>query len=203
MSWYKQSWSGKTYRDDRSTKILYHVSPNRLTRLSPRSSFMGVSGSYVTDSYKSIIQDWSYYVMNKKHKHHPLGLRWEELWEESRALPEDDPRQEEINIQIEKLRDSMENDAYKKSIEGYKTLYVHKLECPSKIYKEAVDFFNKKYEENATMDNFGFWGWGPQVFIPAQFLDELKILSVEEMNMGEMINKDRGFDANYRRRMGR
>jgi len=71
MNWYQklkdfQKTSGKTYRDDKSTIMLYHASPERLSSLKPLSKFENYTGMYMSPSYRSIILDWMPYIIGKK-----------------------------------------------------------------------------------------------------------------------------------------
>ena len=67
----KDGWNkiaGKTYRDRQDHVVVYHVSPDRLTYLLPRSKFAQYKGIYVSASYRSIIEDWAGFVRGKKGK---------------------------------------------------------------------------------------------------------------------------------------
>jgi len=202
MNWYKKAKkSGKTKRHDKSNVALYHISPNKLTRLSPRSTFYNIAGAFVSPSYKSIINDWMWYVKNKKHEKHKLNPQWQELHcklivlekkqrdNPSEFTERDQKELESIDERIDKLSDTMDGKEYQKSIEGYKTIYIHKISCPRDVYKKALDFFDKAYESGYKQDQFGFWGWGKQVFIPQEDLPQCKIIGVEELNDSQMHEK--------------
>lgn len=201
MDWYKKAKRpGKTKRHDRSTITLYHVSPDRLNRLSPRSTFNNTAGAYVSPSYKSIIRDWMWYVKNKKHKKHPLEMQQKELANKQIELQEKDRTpEEEIELEMitnkrDKIEDSMMGKEYQKSVEGYQKLYIHKIACPRNVYKQASNFFEGAYDEGYRKDNFFFWGWGEQIFIPEQLLPELRIIGIEELNTSQIHDKSEEFD---------
>jgi len=80
--------SGKTWKDQKKHKqvILYHVSPNRIGHLMPRSTFVGHSGLFMSPSYDSIILDWAFYVIGKKKNKHPLEINVNEISQKVRKL---------------------------------------------------------------------------------------------------------------------
>lgn len=188
-------------------KHLYHASPQRLTRLMPRSNFFGVMGIYVSPTYKSVIEDWSTYVMGKKHKNHPMNKQIAELTKQTDALfdlrdkakhgvltEEEKKKLAEIEVvweKREKLMDSSMKDEARKSMSGYKTLYVHTLSCPMDVYEECLKLYNEtqKAKAKGNLSDYGFWGWGEQIFIPAEFLPRVQIIAVEELNIGGLYDK--------------
>ena len=198
MNWYKISkLSGKTKRHDKSAITLYHVSPNRLSQISGRSNFYNMAGAYLSQSYKSIINDWMFYVRDKKHENHELENQRQSLVKELYDLgdkertPEEDKKMKCIQEKYDKISDATDRDEYIKSVEGYKTIYIHKVACPRPIYEIAEKLYNeaKQSEWGSKKSDFGFWAWGEQIFIPERYLPELKIIGVEELNVSQMLNR--------------
>ena len=175
---------------------LWHVSPDRLSRLSPRSSFRGNPGLYLSPSYKSAIRDWAPYVKGKKHKSHQLDIQFKTLIDEyydidrsKEMTPEEEQYLQDLEAKIDKLRESRDSDDHQRTMEqGYKTLYVHKISCPRDIYKKSVELFMEA-EKESNFSNWGFWAWGEQVFIPEQYLSALKVIKVETLTEKEYHNK--------------
>lgn len=194
--------SGKTYRDD-NLKIVYHISDKNLSHLSPISSLNGKSGLYVSESYRSIIEDWSSYVISKKHKNHPLLVKRKEILDTQYALEgiidglkknnQEVPQklQEKLDNIYEK-RDNI-NRQYNESKDNpcYRTLYIHTIKLPQEIYYKAIQEFNdlfNKMDELGKVD-LGFWAWGSQVFIQSEYLKYCKIVKVEKLNYSEWMDK--------------
>lgn len=202
--------SGKTRRD-RSKKqyiALYHISPEKLNRLMPRSKLLrtGKIGLYLSTSYKSTIIDWAHYVMNKKHENHPLQKqisalckKYRELEEQQKVTPapEIELQMQDIDAKIDKLRETTktENKAYWESITGYKTLYLHTVLCPLEIYDESQKMMQEVYEADP-IKSFGFWNWGAQVFIEAHDLSSLVVKSVDELSIGDLFAKYKNENLN-------
>lgn len=69
----------------------------------------------------------------------------------------------------------------------YKVLYLHKVSCPREVFEESKQLFMDAYEAGYKKDVFGFWNWGDQVFIPEKDLSKLNILSVQEKDVGDLI----------------
>lgn len=199
--------AGKTYRDDKSTVIVYHVSPEKLSALQPLSKFGPYTGAYVSPSYRSIIEDWIGVVMNRKKDHTELERLWNENNREIDALsdnfkdarnPVDQGKLDELFKKREKINNSMSKEGYK-NLQGYKTIYIHKIACPRDMYKECQRIFREMYDSGYRKNNMGFWGWGDQIFIPKEFLRDLEMLSIEELNEGEIRDKYKSFMADRSR----
>ena len=196
--------SGKTRRDRHSSVILYHVSPNRLSRISGLSKISGISGAYLSPSYKSIINDWMPYVKRKKHRNHQLEKDWHNTWDKIHELNYKEDRTDQENLElerlnnkIEKMRESFNRKKFQKDLEGgYRRLYIHKVECPKDVFYKSKELFNSIYESGYNKDNWGFWSWGDQIFIPEEYLPDLKILNVEELNESDYHNKYKEFSLN-------
>jgi hypothetical protein len=195
--------SAKTWKDKRDAKniTLYHISPNHLTALMPRSKLLktGRIGIFLSPSYKSIITDWAAYVKGKKHKQHPLEFNRNKLQKQIQML-EQQPKTVDTETKILELEDKIakinqttrDNDKYDKSVEGYKTLYIHAITCPKSIYEEAKHRMNKAFEEDS-VKSFGFWNWGEQIFIDAEFLPQLQIITVEKIDLSSLYDSYRDF----------
>jgi hypothetical protein len=187
--------SGKTWRDKKDTVILYHASPEKLSRILPRSSFKGVAGSYFSPSYSSIAKDWASWVARKKLGKHSLIKQWNNLWEKENKLedikePSQEQVQELIDIRnkLEKLRPSYEN-LYKEHNKPYSFVYVHKVACPRDIFEK----YNTRMQnqlQNEFESNVGFWLWGEQIFIDEKDLPRLKILKAEKWDKNEVYEKE-------------
>ena len=203
MNWY-QKYAGKTYRDRgaRQNVTLWHVSPDRLGVLSPRSSFAGKAGMYLSQNYTSLIQDWTYYVKSKKHKNHPLDQKWDKLWREyetfedlvdsGKATESQERDMVALREKIESMRDSIDSEEHRDAMrEGYKTFFIHKISCPKATYDKAYKEMLGVYEKIQNGGNDAFWSWGKQVFIPEELLRECNIIGVKKLT-------DKDVDREYR-----
>ena len=197
MNWYKEAkHDSKTRRHDKGSIPLWHVSPDRLSRLSPRSSFRGQPGLYLSPSYKSAIRDWAPYVKGKKNKSHQLDIQFRALLDEfydidsnKEMSPEEEQHFQELEAKIAKLRESRDSDEHQRNqTQGYKTLYVHKISCPRDVYKKSLAAFMAVGEESDFAD-MGFWAWGEQVFILEQYLPSLKVIKIETLSEKEYYEK--------------
>ena len=203
MNWYKDFQKtakrpGNTYRDNKGSVTLYHISPDRHTALMPRSTFWGVSGLFLSESYRSIMQDWWYYVSDKKAQKHPLIQEMKGLRRKINEMEESDPQNPEINrLEDEhtEIAKRVNDEEFERANPGYKVLFLHKVSCPREILEEAQKLYNDAYESGYKEDNFGFWHWGDQIFIPAKDLSNLQILSTEKLSIDEL--KDAG-EQRYR-----
>lgn len=206
--------SGKTWKDQKNYEqvILYHASPNRIAHLTPRSNFAGYKGLFMSPSYKSTIQDWAFYIIGRKKDKHTLMTRWYEVCDEIAKLESQIEEIEKKNtssgllltlkLQLQKLKDkrsdigkSMSKDSFSDSNRGYGTLYIHKIACPKYVYRQAVGLFDAVHRQGYKKDQWGFWGWGKQVFIPDKWLSNLEILGVEDLNIKNVIDKYNRMDA--------
>lgn len=205
MNWYKKyRYSGKTYRDTHNTKMLYHVSPENLSVLKPLSKFSSYTGLFMSPSYRSIIQDWAMYVKDKKHYTH-LDEIHDKIINEIHKIeyvsgsykqakdPSEQLRLDNLWNELDGINKSMGSDKYRDATEGYKTLYIHKIICPMETYRECININHEVFESGYQKENLGFWCWGSQVFIPAEYLSKLEIVSIEALNTGELIDKYQNF----------
>jgi len=62
---YSQRYN-KHWKDSNQFIKLYHVSPEKLWKLSPESDFFGYKGLYFSPTYRSTFADWVPYVRGKK-----------------------------------------------------------------------------------------------------------------------------------------
>ena len=199
------------YRDyKKGGKYLYHASHNKLSRLMPRSRFFGYVGAYASPSYRSLIIDWAYYVLNKKHKDHPLEktdkrvrdeiMMLEDKEDDKTITTEETERLKNLLDRERRIHETMSRKEYQKSTRGYQTLYIHTIWCPAETYKECEELFYAVADKRADpMENFGFWNWGAQIFIPDYLLKDVKIISVKEISAGELM--DELFDEYKRKPM--
>lgn len=211
MNWYKKAklekHSGKTHRDDKSNVILWHVSPKRLSSLRPLSKFRNSTGLFFSPSYRSIINDWSSYVMGKKHDP-KIKEQWNKAWDIIKQItdnntktaknPEDQPKLDEANRMLDKIRPTIQSEEFEEANKGYQTIYIHKIACPREVYNEAMTRFTSAYKSGYQKDNFGFWGWGEQIFIDSDLLPSLKIISVEELTNKDFTKKYKELNRNNR-----
>ena len=194
--------SGKTYRDD-NLKIVYHISDKNLSHLSPISSLHGKSGLYVSESYRSIIEDWSGYVISKKNKNQSLLTIRKKIIDELNLIEDKINKIKKNNLEVPKeledkinslseKRDKIDSQ-YKNSSDTpcYRTLYIHTIKIPQEIFnKSEQEFYNLyKIESAEGTANFEFWGWGNQVFISSEHLKYCKIIKVEKLDYGEWMDK--------------
>lgn len=178
--------SGKTERDVCRDVILWHISPNHLSYLSDLSRFNGMTGMYLSSSYRSIINDWGDFVIGKKNRKHPFMDYWHDLSDKLDELESKEVKTPKDKSEITRLREKI--DEKRNTLEkfnefdiGYKNIYIHKISCPKYIFDKSVNIFNDAYDSGFEKNNFGFWAWGEQIFIPSKFLDKLSIISVNKL----------------------
>jgi hypothetical protein len=194
-------YHGKTKRDS-GNKILYHVSPERLTQFSPRSKMNGQAGIFLSPTYRSAIEDWGPYVANKKSKNHPFEDAWGNLLDEYGELEnewleeKDEEKKEELKKRylkmkerVDSFRETLNSKSYQDSQKPYNTLYIHKVSVPRNIIKAGNEFMENAYNEGYANNSFAFWAWGEQIFFPENLLPELEIVGVKEINWGEFQNE--------------
>lgn len=195
MGWYKNITAtrpGGSYRDTKRLKTLWHISPDRLSALMPRSSFWGISGVFLSGSYKSIMHDWWGYIQDKKGKGHMLFQQLRSLRVEidkMEAENPEDPRLNELEDKRNEIADKVYSEDFQRANQGYSKLFLHKISCPKEVYDEAVELYQKAHDAGYKEGKeFEFWLWGDQTFIPAKDLSKLEIVSVTEMDAGELID---------------
>ena len=214
---------GKTYRDMENAhgRTLYHVSSEKLSFLSGRSVFNGKSGLYFSQSYKSTIKDWAFYVQDKKSHNDPIDSRWNELFNKryklEAQLVASGMDKDAINLElsdldreINRLRGSRNKTQANDPNLGYKTLYIHSVFCPKEVYERNMSMMmglldqeiNDGLMEKNPNRAFGFWSWGEQVFIISEDLDQLKILNVKTFNVSDLLNEYANLNLVDRRRGG-
>ena len=198
MNWYKKyKYSGKTYRDNRDYVQLYHASPEKINILRPFSRFGQYKGMYMTNSLKSIYEDWGPYVLGKKHntlikeKRSKILTEIKKIEHGKNYLMAKDPSQQSIldnlHEELDKVNDVINRDSYQKGTEGYKTIYIHKILCPKNIYDECLKIMDKVFDDGYKKDSIGFWMWGPQIFIPEQYLKNMEIISVKKLDKNDFL----------------
>lgn len=198
MEIYRISRRDKTWKDKKNI-TLYHISPDRIGKFMPKSSFRGkYRGVYFSPSYRSLIIDWAYYVKNKKEDKHPLNKLHTEVVREIRLLTEkvsaniatDEEKQklEHLDEKLDRINSSMSRDTFEKDKKHYQTLYIYTVSCPPDVYKEVQDIYYGTMKEESEKGelSYGFWGWGAQVFIPDYLLDQIKIIDVRKIDSGEL-----------------
>ena len=209
MNWYKKyKYSGKTYRDNRDYVQLYHASPEKINVLRPFSSFGQYKGMYMTNSLKSIYEDWGSYVLGKKHhtlveeKRKEILTAIDKIEHGKEYKKAADPSQQQTldNLweELHKINDVINRDSYRKGTEGYKTIYIHKILCPKNIYNKCLEIVNQVFDAGYMKDKIGFWMWGPQIFIPEQYLKNLEIISVNELSKDEFLDQMYGLSHGRR-----
>jgi hypothetical protein len=188
--------AGKTWRDKKDNTILYHASPNRLSQIGAMSTFDGRSGAFFSPTYRSMAMDWAPWVLDKKNSSHPLKIQWKEIWKRIEILedlstrtPQEDVELQSLENKIEKLRDSFEN--VDKQQKGYSKVFVHKVACPNEIFEKYQKRFEQKQNEKMNINNWGFWGWGDQVFIDREDLPKLKIVKVEKWEKPKLFDEEK------------
>ena len=66
MNWYQKNLK-KHWKDTPTVRHLYHISPDRIGKLTPGLSvFHGVTGIYFSPTLKSSINDWMNYVATRR-----------------------------------------------------------------------------------------------------------------------------------------
>ena len=163
--WIKKT-SGKTWKDQKNYEqiILYHVSPNRIGHLMPRSTFVGHSGLFMSPSYDSIILDWAFYVIGKKKNKHPLEINVNEISQKVRKLEDQIEKIEkensnsdllpELKVQLQVLENKESNmidahnkDSHAQSMCDYQTIYLYKIACPQFIFNLASNLYYQTYDQ--------------------------------------------------------
>ena len=204
MNWYKRhnrKQSAKSDRDKGKKQLvtLWHASPDRLSALQPRSRFGGLSGLYLSQSYRSLIEDWIPFIKNKKHKNHPFTKQWSEICDEIfkyEDIPNKTPEQEtkliELRDKRDQLRYTLDSDSFQDSTrKGYQNIFIYKISCPKEAYDASMKRMDDIYDATNGAGGFGFWAWGQQVFIPDYLLNQCQIVSVKEL-------RDKDFEQKYR-----
>jgi len=96
----------------------------------------------------------------------------------------------------------MDSPTHNKEVrKGFGTLYLHKISCPQKIFEKSMGLMHEEFDRQQRMgiDNFGFWIWGAQVFVPAMYLKNLTIVSVKKMGISDFCQKyQEGMNKRYR-----
>ncbi len=201
----------KKPRDSNQYKTLYHASPVKLSKLKGRSVFKGVNGIYLCPTYKSLIEDWAPFVKGKKAEsnahyerlitrleNHIFRIRRDVKNLSDFKKEEAEKKMQEIEDEITELytKKNKASPKDKKDIgDRYKTLYIHEVSCPKNVYNACLEWFFS-FAKNSGSENFGFWGWGEQVFIPENMLNHLTIVGVKQLNDTEYVKEM----ANSRRR---
>lgn len=70
--------------------------------------------------------------------------------------------------------------------ELYKTIYLYTVKIPKTTYKKAKEYYNEKIKESGNGDNYGFWGWGAQIFLTKDMVDDIQIVNVKKLSEGEV-----------------
>lgn len=210
MSWLRRANRPKHPKDTKQI-FLWHISPERLTNLSPRSRLGSLnipvqSGLYFSPSYNSLIQDWMPYVLGKKRKTHDIDRMWRETWDKIDDLeklpdsPEKEVESEKLHQKIDKLRETMNRDSHYENSTIYKTAFITKVICPEWVMKASYDFMHNVYndQEERGVASIGFWGWGAQIFIPADYLKYLTIVGSKRYEPNDLLDvgkrKPRGYN---------
>jgi len=198
------TWYNRSKKDTRDVTV-YHASPEKITRFRPLSTLYGSKGLYFSPSYKSAIQDWAYYVKSGKPKTHPLYINREELmkkrdqlWDQMKETK--DPQEKELLQQQDDALSDKLDEVHKKwfgenerehrdKYPSYKYVFLHKVSIPKQVYNEAINFW-EEVSKNFGMNNVFFWGWGEQLFIPANLLNQIKIISVKKLTSKDISQAD-------------
>ena len=150
-------------------------------------------GCYFSPSYRSAIIDWADVIKARRNINHPAKIRANEILVELGGMVEgeNETREKELWEELAKCNKSIEKSE-KDEKNFYHTLYLHKVSFPKSTYKQCMDWFygfmEREKQEKGDI-NFGFWGWGAQVFIPAELLNQIQIISVTELSEGEFIDE--------------
>jgi len=195
MGWYNRS------KKDTRDIIVYHASPERISRFRGLSTLKGVKGLYFSPSYKSAIQDWANVVRSHKQRTHPLYQRRERILKEldefddkiirtTNQQEKDFLRQQrdQLSNQFDQVNEKWwrENESeHEKVYPSYKYIFLHKVSVPKYVYDEAMNFW-EEISKDFGMHNIGFWAWGEQIFIPSEFLNKLKVINVKKMSSQEI-----------------
>ena len=187
-------------RDSNQFTTFYHISPNHLSMFSPRSNFFGHKGVYLSPSYRSLIRDWAHYVFSKKGREHPLRQRHKSILRQLDKLrskpvktPEDDAQLTMLHEQLDRVNNSMAKESFQKTDTGYNNLYIHYVSVPLRTMQIAQELYNQVWEakqpkNDDSLANFGFWGWGEQLFFPDYLLNDLRIYKVEKIRFSDFLN---------------
>ena len=137
----------KTYRDDHGNVTVYHISSEGdIKQFSPKvNKILREPVTFFSPSYKSIFQDWAYYVMYRKSK----------------------------------------NDIKRSDEQHFKNLYLYTVKIPNNIYKDSINYMNKKYDEDESK-SYGFWAWGSQIALTAEQLKHVNIIKVKKLSEQEI-----------------
>lgn len=193
------NWWNRSKSDSRGMTA-YHISPERLGRFRPKSTLKGVKGIYFSPTYKSLIEDWTPYVLSHKYKKHPLYKNKEKLIQisdqlelelEKASLAKDKEKILNIKDQLSKINSQIRELAQKimdrdsDALKPYKYLFLHKVFIPKEAYNASMEFW-KNLSKDFTFNNMGFWAWGEQFFVPADFLDDIQIISIKKLDSDQL-----------------
>ncbi len=77
------------------------------------------------------------------------------------------------------------NDIKRNDDQHYKNLYLYTVKIPKDVYKDSIDFMNKRYDDDETK-SIGFWGWGSQIALTKDQLKYIKIIKVQKLTEQEI-----------------
>jgi len=202
MGWYnknlKKHW--KDYgRNEKVLIPLWHISPDKVSVPSAKSTFGGVSGLYFSPTFYSLIKDWAFYVLKKKTKD-DLSINRTKLFDLEDKIEDEyengtrqgniyeDPEYINITNKIDKMREIAEKPEYIKSRRPYQMLYINRFEFPKWASDEINEWFfgHMQKDKNGMPANLSFWGWGDQIFIPQKYFKYLKHISSKPITIDQL-----------------
>lgn len=190
--------SSKKHWKDVKSVTLWHISQENLTHLAPRSVFKGQPGLYFSESFRSLIDDWAPYVASKKYHKHSLDINWRKTWDqideiiskpEQDRTPEEHEQLESLKNKIDQMRESLNRSSHTDDKNKlYRTVFIHKVLSPEWLVRQSYRDMYQELDEEAKSGNinYGFWFWGSQVFITADNLKHLKLVSSKKYDYNEI-----------------
>ncbi len=146
----------------------YHVSPERFDVIRPRYSRKFKSeGLFLSPNKRAIIESWGQYVLEKRNR--ARRLKRESL------IQENGERRKTLNP------DPQES-------EGFQTLYMYAIQIPHRVEKIVQDLYKGKQSEAIESDGisaYGAWGWDAEVFVPTEYISDLKIEGCKKLSREE------------------
>jgi len=115
---------------------------------------------------------------------------WEQLKETKNPQEKELLKQQldETSNQLDKVHAKWfgENEReHRDKYPSYKYIFLHKVTIPREVYAKVMEFW-KEIAKGFGSHNMNFWGWGEQVFVPAELLDQIQIISVKKLDARQL-----------------
>lgn len=156
---------------------VYHLSPHaNIQRFKGRySSKMGSKGLFVSESWESIVKDWSTTILSKRFGGRKPSTAQKRLRKLRNYLDTIDEKSEEY-----KIKDKTLIRYYRRAdLGGYKSITIYTLLVPEDIFifcENRINALANDAFEKSGAGAIGAWGWGIETFILDKFLNKIRII---------------------------